>query len=1269
MRRTELAGSREGLTLGSGVRRVGLLALALFVAACSGDGSTTVDRNVLPIGGVLANHDSPGDPGQCFGDDAVEFFTNVDGLNANSDPEDVNCTANDIDIAIAIVGGVEGIPGYVTGDPVSCTPGGNITLNMSAQLVQNANSNREDIGVWIGTGQSSAITGQCNHYFLDTDLANTFNDDADHCAGMAVGASANLPLGNITVPCTAVTTDPPGDLQGPGTYLQVGACVSWKVPGADTECPDDRSGDGGGANLNSPDDFRAGTLLANKSKCNCEPFFIPLIVPGSITIVKNTEGGNGTFAFTHNVGTNSNPTVTSPFNITTVANTGMQQFGTVLPGTYTVTESGPPAGWQFKSLTCSAGGSVASQTATIVITPGANVTCTFTNTKLATITIIKNTVGGNATFAFTHTVGTASDPDVTSPFNITTVANTGQQVFSNVVPGTYTVTESAPPAGWQFTSLSCSAGGSGAGQVATINLAPGASVTCTYTNTKQGTITIIKNTVGGNATFAFTHTVGTLSDPDVTSPFNITTVGGTGQQQFQNVSPGTYTVTESAPPAGWSFVSLSCSAGGSNAGQVATIILPAGGSVTCTYTNANSGTITIVKNTVGGNGTFSFTHNVGTLSNPDVPSPFDITTVSNTGQQQFLQVPAGTYTVTESGPPAGWQFTSLSCSAGGSNAGQVATIILPAGGSVTCTYTNTKQGTITIIKNTVGGNGTFAFTHNVGTASDPDVTSPFNITTVANTGQQQFLNVSPGTYTVTESGPPAGWTFSSLSCSAGGSNAGQVATIILPAGGSVTCTFTNNAQGTITIIKNTVGANGTFAFTHNVGTNSNPTVTSPFNITTAGNTGQQQFLQVNTGTYTVTESGPPAGWQFTSLSCSAGGSGAGQVATIIMTPGASITCTFTNTKLGTITIIKNTVGGNGTFAFTHNVGTASDPDVTSPFNITTAGGTGQQQFLNVSPGSYTVTESAPPAGWDFTSLSCSTGGSGAGQVATINLPAGGSVTCTYTNTKRGSITIKKIVIGTGSTFEYTATSNPNTTPITTPFSIVVGDNSFNTAVFSNRVPGTYTVVEGPEADYTLTDVSCSTAAGVGVVGTRTATINLPAGLDITCTFVNQFNSETTRTQGFWQTHMGLLEAVWFGGTSGGHTFADPGAAARTLCGREITNVEDLLGGFWANISQTSTKTKRSALDQARMRLLQQLLAAMSNNFAFGSNPTGDISIQEAKDAFCGTDIEDINDAAAAMAAFNEGGDSEEFTPGGSANGKQAKDAANVAFWDKLPAGI
>jgi hypothetical protein len=98
---------------------------------------------------------------------------------------------------------------------------------------------------------------------------------------------------------------------------------------------------------------------------------------------------------------------------------------------------------------------------------------------------------------------------------------------------------------------------------------------------------------------------------------------------------------------------------------------------------------------------------------------------------------------------------------------------------------------------------------------------------------------------------------------------------------------------------------------------------------------------------------------------------------------------------------------------------------------------------------------------------------------------------------------------------------------------------------------------------------------------------------------------------------------------------------------------------------TSTKEKRSALDQARMRLLQQLIAAELNHEAFGSSPSGAISIANAETAYCTGTLEEVNAAASAMAAFNEGGDSGEFTPGASANGKVAKNAADVAAWDDM----
>jgi hypothetical protein len=128
-----------------------------------------------------------------------------------------------------------------------------------------------------------------------------------------------------------------------------------------------------------------------------------------------------------------------------------------------------------------------------------------------------------------------------------------------------------------------------------------------------------------------------------------------------------------------------------------------------------------------------------------------------------------------------------------------------------------------------------------------------------------------------------------------------------------------------------------------------------------------------------------------------------------------------------------------------------------------------------------------------------------------------------------------------------------------------------------------------------------------------------------------------------------------------------GIGDTTLCGRPIDTLGKLMGAFWSDISKTSTGGKRSALDQARMRLLQQLIAAELNASAFGSSPSAG-SFAAWESAFCGTNQNAIKLAASQAAAFNEAGDSGAFTPGTSADAKNAKTIANKAFWDVLPAG-
>ena len=177
---------------------------------------------------------------------------------------------------------------------------------------------------------------------------------------------------------------------------------------------------------------------------------------------------------------------------------------------------------------------------------------------------------------------------------------------------------------------------------------------------------------------------------------------------------------------------------------------------------------------------------------------------------------------------------------------------------------------------------------------------------------------------------------------------------------------------------------------------------------------------------------------------------------------------------------------------------------------------------------------------------------------------------------------------------------------------------------------------------------------------------LHRGDAITCTFTNS-GVGTTRTQGFWQTHWSLLQAVWndSGSTVGGIDYH--GMSGRRnigTCTGQLT-VAQAAGGFWASIPWTTDRKNRGPISKAKMTLLQQLLAAKLNHELFGSSPAGSISIDQAEAAFCGTDATAIKAAAAAMGAFNQAGDTGAFTPGASANPTEVKLHADIRYWDSV----
>jgi uncharacterized repeat protein (TIGR01451 family) len=210
------------------------------------------------------------------------------------------------------------------------------------------------------------------------------------------------------------------------------------------------------------------------------------------------------------------------------------------------------------------------------------------------------------------------------------------------------------------------------------------------------------------------------------------------------------------------------------------------GDATCTVTNNDNsptqGFLTVRKHVVNDNGGTAV-DSVWTLKAND--------TVMSNGTATLLN-PAS-YTISETGGPSGYQQTSIKCAIDGGSDVDAASVNIEAGHSYVCTITNDDiSATLTIVKNTNGGNGTFTF----GVTGQDDT----SITTEEGSGSKT-LTLDPGGYDVTEKNILAGWTLqnSHPSCVYDNESIGNVIQngehVVLDLGDSVTCTFTNTATG------------------------------------------------------------------------------------------------------------------------------------------------------------------------------------------------------------------------------------------------------------------------------------------------------------------------------------------------------------------------------------------------------------------------------------------------------------------------------------------
>ena len=819
-------------------------------------------------------------------------------------------------------------------------------------------------------------------------------------------------------------------------------------------------------------------------------------------------------------------------------------------------------------------------------------------------------------------------------------------------------------------------------------------VTVTPVGAGSSSITLseITNNTGGDTfqynTASFTVNVtappanGHIVVDKVTNPadaqsFNFDAVGGAyadfsltnaALPNDQTLVAGSYSVSETVP-AGWDQTSATCQSSKGDSETPGNISLQSGEIVTCTFTNTKRAKLTVTKVVTNDHG--------GSAIVGDFPLFIDNTSVTSGAQTELLP---GSYTVSEAGM-AGYMGTiSGDCAPDG-------TVTLAPGDVKSCTITNDDIQPLLkitkIVTNNNGGsavvadfplfvdatsvtsgeqNGFNAGNYAISETNQPgyigtiggDCATDGSITlvpgdvkecTITNDDQpgtlivqkvmvndnggalvpedfsfsvngdssvafepdaENELTVDAGIYSVVEDAV-AGYEASYSNCDS----------VAIPNGGTATCIVTNDdIAPELTIIKHVVTDDGGTAvaseFTMNV---------SGTKVSDDSFPGDETGITVtlDAGAYSVTESGGPAGYtESDSEDCS------GSIAI-----GETKTCTITNDdQPGTLIVIKHVVNDNG--------GTAEADDFTMTVNGTNvapsasfAGEESPGTTVTLDAGNYSVSESSLAGYAESDSTECS------GTIAN-----GETKTCTITNDDiQPKVIVIKHVINNNGGVKVAANFTMQVSGTNASPSSFAGAEAPGTSVALDA--GNFSVSETPDAAYTMM-----------LAGDCSGTIAI--GETKTCTVTND-DKAPTRGQGFWATHKTYAVSKLGGSISIG-----------TGTPKVIDSAGKLMGAFWSSIPYKSNgKTKRGNLDQSRMILVQQLVAAKLNCKAFGPCDAATIALITSADAaYSGTNTGLMTSFAGQLGTFNGSGEGVAIFPNpGAAEPTSSQAAADKSFWD------
>lgn len=414
-----------------------------------------------------------------------------------------------------------------------------------------------------------------------------------------------------------------------------------------------------------------------------------------------------------------------------------------------------------------------------------------------------------------------------------------------------------------------------------------------------------------------------------------------------------------------------------------------GSNIICTITNTlNTGSLTVSKLLDdNGDGTFE-------TSNPSSFTWSLDGSGTNAMGSTVSGITTGSHSVNENTVAnyhfAGWYLTSDTQHSCANPTGTTlpASVTVSNNTTTGVTLCNARDtGTLRVLKNVdLNGDGDYTDANETGsTAWQWQANGGANHTT-----GDAAITVPTGDYALTETAQ-TNFHFVSLSCT-GGTLTDNTVTVAKDT--NVVCTFVNARDtGLISFLKVVDGGTAQpseWTFTISGG---NGTAVS----------GDSKYYA--TGTYTVTEAGP-ANYTASAASGACSLSEEGIISLLVTTLGG--TCTITNTRdTGTITVHKVTNPSNQPDKFTIRL--RDDTEAKTLVHESSLSG-GQSDSYSVDTGDYVLGEELIPEGWDLASASCTRDEGETTFDPTesgITISKNDNVDCTFTNNKRGTVTVTK----------------------------------------------------------------------------------------------------------------------------------------------------------------------------------------------------------------------------------------------------------------------